>query len=335
MRRSTCRWCFWWSGGQSGGRAETSCTPQKGTFEVLAGIMEGEFKKYEWIWHSGSWQKILAAHNTPNSIGHTATKQYTSQHRTHFRNQPLNPPMISNNFILQMRPTLSYIRDQPVSCCWGSQSLALPSWALTSAPCKLAICHWLHPLGPLDTWPPGSILTMAWSRESQGPLPRAFVPLLNFESDFWSCRSLLFRVLTLGSRLVTQLCSRLSHVSVDTFSPGLLGALGSGLGWTICSVPSGFRAALASDLPDFPPAPPAGSLLHRLLGFTHSSWTPHSTWLIQNWWSCWLLVGTMPPPEPLAVFMVLNLLGFCHWVDPESCPGPCLQGRRLMAFMLT
>ena len=34
-----------------------------------------------------------------------------------FRNQPFNLPMISNNFILQMRPTLSYKRDQPVSCC--------------------------------------------------------------------------------------------------------------------------------------------------------------------------------------------------------------------------
>ena len=34
-----------WGGG--GGGAETSCTPRKGTFEVLAGIMEGKLKKIQ------------------------------------------------------------------------------------------------------------------------------------------------------------------------------------------------------------------------------------------------------------------------------------------------
>lgn len=168
--------------------------------------------------------------------------------------------MIRNHFILQMRPTLSYKRDQPASCCWGSQSLALASWSLISAPCKLAtICHWLSPLG--STWNLTSRIYPDYGL--------AFVPLLNFESDFWSCRSLLSRVLTLGSHLVSQLCSQ-PHVLVLIPSPQV--SLESGAqDWAGLSALSRFKAAPASDLPDFPPAPPAGSLLHRLLGFTHSS----------------------------------------------------------------
>lgn len=150
-------------------------------------------------------------------------------------------------------------------------------------------------------------------------------------------RGLLSKVLMLDICLVPQLRAQLLG-SVPA-SPGLLGAHGLGLGWTIGSAPGGSEAALA-------PAPlmfflgTRGRLLraHYCTDSSVSCAFPGNafptSWTQNGWSSHYCLVATMPPPDWLAVVMVLNSQACCLQVDPNSCAELCLQERQLWAFTL-
>lgn len=181
MRRSTCRSCFWWSRGWGAGRDQLHHT--EGNFWSFSWNNGRRVQKIQadlttWVPDKKFWPRITRL------IPLVTQLQSNSRLSTklNFRNQPFNLPMISNNFILQMRPTLSYKRDQPVSCCWGSQNLAQTSWSLTSAPCKLAtICHWLSPLG--STWNLTSRIHPDHSLEQR--VTRTLAPGHLFPAELW------------------------------------------------------------------------------------------------------------------------------------------------------
>ena len=147
-------------------------------------------------------------------------------HRIHFRNQPFNPAMIRNHFVLQMRPTLSYKRPANLLLlrvpepCSGFPVPHLCSLQ-TCNNMPLTITPWVHlKLDLRDlSWP--------W-------------PGICSSAELWVGLLILLESPLQGPHAGSSPCVPAvlpaSHVSLDTFSPGLLGVRGSELGWTICSV---------------------------------------------------------------------------------------------------